>query len=187
MRVRYHCRKLAAILHRSSRCHNVVVITCVLRLDHGQPPSTSVPRGGACRCLQPRQIHCHPTFPGARAPKVCSAFAVSVSISTSLSCCLLGLILALSSACALPVELFGPFPIVVCSFAARSGVTCPHDLCLGQMRAGVDCQLFVCGRHAQLQILSDDGKLAAPETVRYLARLRVALAFCRLLGTMPMR
>lgn len=84
----------------------------------------------------------------------------------------------ISSRLRLPVELFGTFPEVVCSFAARPGVTCPHDLCLGQMRARVDCQLFVCRRHTQLQILSDHGKLAAPETLRYLARLRVAPALC---------
>jgi hypothetical protein len=45
------------------------------------------------------------------------------------------------------------------------------------MRARVDCQLFVCRRHAQLQILSDHGKPAAPETLRYLARLRVARSY----------
>ena len=69
-----------------------------------------------------------------------------------------------------------------CSFAVRSGVTCPHDLGFGQMSVRVDCQLFVCRRHAQLQILSDHGKLAAPETLRYLARRRVALAFCNCLA-----
>ena len=75
-----------------------------------------------------------------------------------------------------------------CSSAVRSGETCPHDLGLGQMRVRVDCQLFVCRRHAQLQILSDHGKLAAPETLRYLARLRVAIPFChRLANALKLR
>ena len=56
------------------------------------------------------------------------------------------------------------------------------------MRVRVDCQLFVCRRHAQLQILSDHGKLAAAETLRYLARLRVALAFShRLANALKLR
>src|SRR5512133_2143388 len=56
------------------------------------------------------------------------------------------------------------------------------------MRVRVNCQLFVWRRHAQLQVLSDHGKLAAPETLRYLARLRVALAFCnRLANALKLR
>lgn len=59
----------------------------VLRLNRAQPPSTSAQRGGACRFLQPRTTHCHPAFPVATAPKVCSTFAVCVSISIFASVC----------------------------------------------------------------------------------------------------
>jgi hypothetical protein len=59
----------------------------VLRLNRAQPPSTSAPRGGACRFLPPLRIHCHLAFPLAISPKVCSTFAVCVSISRFASVC----------------------------------------------------------------------------------------------------
>jgi hypothetical protein len=59
----------------------------VLRLNRAQPPSISAPRGGACRFLPPLRIHCHPVFPVATAPKICSTFAVCVSISIFASVC----------------------------------------------------------------------------------------------------
>ena len=59
----------------------------VLRLDHAQPPSTLAPKVGACRFLRPRWTHCHPAFAVATVPKVCSAFAVFVSISRFASAC----------------------------------------------------------------------------------------------------
>ena len=46
-----------------------------------------MPRGEACRCLQPRKILCHPIFPVAIAPKVCSTFAICLWISTFSSVC----------------------------------------------------------------------------------------------------
>ncbi len=59
----------------------------VLRLNRAQPPSTSAPRGGACRFLPPLRTHCHPAFQVAIAPKVCSTFAVRASISIFASVC----------------------------------------------------------------------------------------------------
>jgi hypothetical protein len=59
----------------------------VLRSNHAQPPRTSAPRGGACRFLPPLRIHYHPAFPVATAPKICSTFAVCVSISIFATVC----------------------------------------------------------------------------------------------------
>jgi hypothetical protein len=59
----------------------------VLRLDHAQPPSISAPKVEACRFLRPRWSRYHATSAVATAPKVCSTFAVCVSILTFASAC----------------------------------------------------------------------------------------------------
>src|SRR5882724_2359228 len=76
----WHCFWTIGTLSELSRPY-------VLRLNRAQPPSTSAPRGGACRFLPPLRIHCHPAFPVAIAPKICSTFAVCVSISIFASVC----------------------------------------------------------------------------------------------------
>ena len=87
----------------------------VLRLDHAQPPSTSAPKVGACRFLRPRWTRYHPASPAATAPKLCSTFAVCVSI------------LIFASACAVVLlpSIFPPHE----SFCWCVRITVPERLC----------------------------------------------------------
>jgi hypothetical protein len=55
----------------------------VLRLDHAEPPSTSVPRGGAGQFLQTRQIHRTRYLRVVMLRNDCSFFAICVWTSTS--------------------------------------------------------------------------------------------------------
>jgi len=139
----------------------------VLRLNRAQPPSTSAPRGGACRFLPPLWIHCHPAFPVATAPKICSTFDVCVSISIFASVC----------AVVLFSSMFPPHESSsVGVFASRCWNSCAnHSVARVRILSGLNSRIAQAvrrivmtatrtskARHEILERISDCGGYAAP-------------------------